>query len=310
MDLTLIAREGVFAAADAARVGLDKNALGRLVRDGCCLRLAVGWYAIAEEAPPDREQLHRLRSIAFGRQFRTRAALSHHSRLVLAGLPTYAAPFDTVHLTAWAPAAGGVSVSRPGVKIHRQVAGLHLPAADVAGRIDRHRPRAVPVAYAAVQAGLLAGPQAFLVAADAALRAEAATATELSRAVSVFAKHTGIAPVRSALSLVDPRHESPGESRTAFVLSALGFELEPQFEVVAEGRRYRADFRIRGTRVLVEFDGAVKYADGDRRVLFDEKRREDALRRDGWVVVRLVWVDLSDPDGLRRRVVAACALAA
>lgn len=57
--------------------------------------------------------------------------------------------------------------------------------------------------------------------------------------------------------------------------------------------------------MLVEFDGAVKYADGDRRVLFDEKRREDALRRAGWVVVRLVWTDLSDPDGLTRRVVAA-----
>ena len=59
--------------------------------------------------------------------------------------------------------------------------------------------------------------------------------------------------------------------------------------MATEGRTYRADFRIKGTRILVEFDGATKYAVGDRATLFEEKRREDALRRVGWVVVRLVW---------------------
>jgi hypothetical protein len=52
---------------------------------------------------------------------------------------------------------------------------------------------------------------------------------------------------------------------------------------LAGGRLFRADFRVVGTRVLVEFDGAVKYADGRRATLFEEKRREDALRREGWV---------------------------
>jgi very-short-patch-repair endonuclease len=91
---------------------------------------------------------------------------------------------------------------------------------------------------------------------------------------------------------------------------ALGFDLEPQRELVVEGRRFRADFRIKGTRVLLEFDGKEKYADGNQAVLFEEKRREDALRRAGWVVVRLVWSDLKDPALVRRRILTALATAA
>jgi very-short-patch-repair endonuclease len=79
---------------------------------------------------------------------------------------------------------------------------------------------------------------------------------------------------------------------------------------LAGGRLFRADFRVVGTRVLVEFDGAVKYADGRRATLFEEKRREDALRREGWVVVRLVWADLDDPERVRRLVLDAVARAA
>ena len=302
MDLRLIARDGVFSTADASRLGLDKNALKRLVRDGLCVRLTTGWYAVVADAPPAGAELHRLTCVALGRQLRTRAALSHHSCLVFVGLPTYAADLRTVHLTSLVPATGGVTVARRGVTIHRRVGGLRIPSPD---RLASHLPRAVPVAFAVVQAGLLAGAEAFLVPGDAALRAQTTTVAGLQRAVDVFATHTGIGPVRAALPLLDSRHESPGESRTAYLFAALGFELEPQFEVVAEGRAYRADFRIRGTRVLVEFDGAVKYA--DRNAVFEEKQREDALRRAGWVVVRLVWADLANPDRVASRVREALA---
>lgn len=166
----------------------------------------------------------------------------------------------------------------------------------------------VPVAWAVVQAGLVHGPESALVAADAALARGLVTTVELAQAVDRLAGHPGLAAVRVALPAADGRHESPGETRTAYLLRALGFEVHPQVELVAEGRRYRADFRIRGTRVLVEFDGAVKYA--DPRALFQEKQREDALRRAGWVVVRLVWADLADPAEIRRRVRRAIGQAA
>ncbi|GAB3883642.1 type IV toxin-antitoxin system AbiEi family antitoxin domain-containing protein [Terrabacter terrigena] len=303
MDLGLIARDGVFSTADATAVGLDRNALSRLVRDGLCVRLATGWYAIAGPEPPDREELHRLCSLAMGRALRDRAALSHHSSLVARGLPTFGADFGTVHLTSLVPARGGVSVVRSGVAVHRRVGRLRVPDPD---DVPEHLPRHVPTAWAAVQAGLLAGPEAFLVPADAALRAGSTTVGALQRAVQMFSGHTGVGPVRMAAHLLDARHESPGESRTAFVVSALGYRLEPQVEILADGRLFRADFRIAGTRVLVEFDGAVKYA--DRMALFEEKQREDALRRAGWVVARLVWADLDRPGLVARRIEAAVAL--
>jgi hypothetical protein len=53
----------------------------------------------------------------------------------------------------------------------------------------------------------------------------------------------------------------------------------------------------------------VKYREGDVTTLFDEKRREDALRRAGWVVVRLVWQDLRSADVVRQRIEAALRLA-
>jgi very-short-patch-repair endonuclease len=55
--------------------------------------------------------------------------------------------------------------------------------------------------------------------------------------------------------------------------------------------------QIKGTNVLVEFDGALKYAD-DPRALFREKRREDRLRRLGYVVIRVTWADLEAPGRL------------
>lgn len=319
MDLRLIARDGIFSTQDAERVGVDRHALTRLCREGAVVRLTRGWYALVTASAPEGAELHRLTALALGRQFRARAVISHHSLLLVRNLPTYRPDLATVHLTSAVPdrptvaAAGGaasrrpsVTVRRPGLVIHRAVGGLRLAAQ----RRGDGRPGAMPLAHAVVQAGLLSGPVGALVPADAALRAASVTPEGLARAVDDLSHHTGIGPVRVALARADARHESPGESRTAYVLRCLGFEVEPQLEVVAEGRRFRADFRVLGTRVLVEFDGAVKYADGRRATLFEEKRREDALRREGWVVVRLVWADLDDPERVRRLVLDALAQAA
>ena len=318
MDLPQIARSGVFSTADAARVGLDSNALRRLVREGRCLRLARGWFALHDGGTVSRDQLHVLTARALGRQYAARAAVSHHSRLLLAGLPTYAADLATVHLTSVVDPvradgeSGAVNrrnatVRRPGVVVHEPLSGLRsLQSSNgpASGRMWL-----MPVAVAVLQSGLLKGAEAFRVPADAAVRTGATTREELVEFSTLFRGHTGIGPVRAALPWVDGRHESPGETRTAYLLRLLGFELEPQVEIVVEGRLCRPDFRVRGTRVLVEFDGAVKYA-GAGQVLFAEKQREDALRRAGWVVVRIVWSDLSRPHVVLARMRAALATAA
>ena len=98
------------------------------------------------------------------------------------------------------------------------------------------------------------------------------------------------------------------------MLRGLGYAFTPQFEVVRSerpGRVFHADFRIEDSLVLVEFDGKVKYdplSNPDAaRANFDEKLREDELRRLGFVVVRLTRADLARPALVRARVEAALA---
>lgn len=303
MRLDLLGSGGVFSAADAATHGLDGHALRRLVRSGTCLRLTRGWYAVSTAVPSTPEGRHALTATALARAAAGRAVVSHHSALVLHDLPVHAVDLDTVHLTALCDPSGGrvpnPSARRRGLVVHRPVRGLVRPTPSPRSTAAPTT-ATVPLAWAVVQAGLVHGPEAALVPADAALARGVLDTGQLERAVHRLAGHPGLATVRAALRHVEGRHESPGETRTAYVLRSLGFELEPQVVLTAEGRTYRADFRIRGTRVLVEFDGALKYA--DPRALFEEKRREDALRREGWAFVRVVWADLADAQRLGRLV--------
>lgn len=290
MDLADLCRFGVFSASDARRAGLTSGQLAARVRDGVVHPLIRGWYCV--ERPETPTERHRLMTVAAYRRFGGRAVASHHSALVLHGVPTHRVDLSTVHLTR---TIEGSSRRRPGVTIHPRLAGV------VAG--DR-----VPLPLSIVQAGLVADPLTALVAADFSLSSGLVTPEQLASAVARLSNHQSIGLVRAILREADARIESVGETILGHRMRRLGWTIEPQFEVLTDaGRRY-ADFRILGTRVLVEFDGQLKYA--DRRALFNEKRREDALRRAGWVVVRFVWSELDDIELIRRRVAAAVRAAA
>jgi hypothetical protein len=141
--------------------------------------------------------------------------------------------------------------------------------------------------------------EAGVVAADAALHQGMVSLEELRDARDRLAAGLrGRALLRRALASLDPAAESPGESRTRLVLSALDLPVTSQAVVRDRGGRFvaRVDFLVAG-RVVVEFDGAVKYSGAEgREALVAEKRREDELRALGYEVVRLVWADLSRPD--------------
>ena len=91
-----------------------------------------------------------------------------------------------------------------------------------------------------------------------------------------------------------------------------------QLEVRAAGGRLVGwvDFGWERQRVVGEFDGQVEYgrllrpgqSPGD--VVFEEKRREDELRDEGWGVVRWTWGDLDVPARVGDRVGRALARAA
>ena len=159
------------------------------------------------------------------------------------------------------------------------------------------------LAIAVVQTALIGPPLSALYAADAALRARLFQPAHLDGALTRLTRHRGMAPARAVLVHADRRHESPGETRTAAILRALGYRATPQVELRRDGKSYWVDFLLEGSPVVIEFDGRVKYV--DPAALWAEKRREDELRSWGYVVVRLTWGMLDDPERGRDRIESA-----
>ncbi len=138
------------------------------------------------------------------------------------------------------------------------------------------------------------------------------TIDALTTAGDLVASWPGSSRVRSMLAFVDGRSESVGETRCRIELVTHGIPLVPQVPIRdRDGNVFaRVDFVIEGYKVVVEFDGRVKYAEGDKQVLWDEKRREDRLRALGYLVVRITWADLEHPGAAVAKVRRAMAQAA
>jgi very-short-patch-repair endonuclease len=286
MDVVDISRRGVFSSGAArALLGLDSNALASMVRDGRCTRLVRGWYAPGRVV--EAEPLHRLRAEALIQHFDGRAVASHHSAVLLMGLPLVHARLDTVRLCR---ARGR---QRRSTRTFVMGPALGIPVT-----------RTVPPAVAVVQSGLVNSPLTALAAADEALRRDLVTPTGLDDAVRLLSGSSGMPAVRQLLRHADARHESPGETLLAHVLRGLGLPATPQVQVRDDDRTWRVDFMLDDEPVIIEFDGLVKYEDGPRS-LVEEKRREDRLRELGYEVVRVVWADLRHPDRIRQAVEAA-----
>jgi hypothetical protein len=109
----------------------------------------------------------------------------------------------------------------------------------------------------------------------------------------------------------DGRSESVGESRSRVVLNEIGLAPSTlQLEIRRPDGAFvgRTDFAWEDQRVVGEFDGRIKYgrllrpAQDPGDAVFEEKRREDAVREEGWEVVRWTWSDLTVPDRIGERV--------
>ncbi len=157
-------------------------------------------------------------------------------------------------------------------------------------------------------AGIVPG----VVAMDAALHAGMVTCAAVEESLDQLRGSHRLNRARRMIDLADSARESAGESRLGIILQQAGFEVESQFALHRfwSGRRAFADFRINGTRVLIEFDGLTKYrGDEGAEALAQEKAREDELRSQGWVFVRVVWSDLAHPQDIIGRVRRALEMA-
>ena len=197
-----------------------------------------------------------------------------------------------------------LSRRRPGLSIHT----AYGPSA---GCLIGRTPSVTP-ALAILGAAMACGIETGVVAADAALAAGKTTPQDLQTWLDRLSRHRDVAHARQVVRLADGRSESVGESRARLLLGAVGFRPTPQVEICdLHGRLVgRVDFLLERERIIVEFDGLMKYADAHgREALASEKSREDRLRALGYEFVRLTWADLSRPAMVERQMRLALARA-
>lgn len=271
-------------------LGADDRRIRQSVLAGEIVRLGRGVFADGEswrQASP--EEQHQLSSLALLMTIPSSAtALSHDSAAVWHELPLLGTESRRVHLTARGSVptrsrAGYTRHEVPDELIRRYV----LPSRAAAqNRIWMTTP-AASVTLIARDIGLLPG----LIAADAAVHRELLTLDDLTAAASCLGRSSP--SLRTVLSCTTAGSESPGESATKWLLHQLGVAYIQQERFVdSDGFLIaRVDFLLPELGVILEFDGVKKY--GNATDLVKEKHREDELRGLGYVVVRLVWSELS-----------------
>ena len=285
---------------EAVTGGWSDDELGRLVRAGELARLRRGAY-VDSILPADKGAVHRLLVRATMAGLRRPAVVSHQSAAVLHGLPLWDVPLDRVHVTRRPRAWNDTSAV-----LCCHVARLRDDEVMVVDGIEVTDP-----VRTALDLARSLPHEAAVVAIDAALHIGALSHEVLRRRLFDIAGTPGSRSAARAVSAADGRSESVGESRSRVILHR--WKLPPsalQFEIRSAGgiSLGRSDFAWEDWRLLGEFDGRIKYGRllrpgqeaGD--VVFEEKRREDAIREEDWGMVRWTWSDLNRPDRLAARV--------
>jgi hypothetical protein len=291
---TLERHAGTLTTTDLKALALNTESTRRLLRSGALVSAGRAAFIDGErERAADANGRHVLRAIAIARTWPRDVLVSHTSAALMHELPLTKRP-ERVHgcrrLT-------GQHRRREHFTIHT---GYPDATHTTMYGVDVIEPRFVIMGVAQLH-----GLDEAVVVGDAALRRKLVTRSSLLEAADRQQHHPVHATFVRAVDLMDARAESAGESRCRLVLDGLGYVAIPQVVVRdAFGAVLgRVDFLIEGTRVIIEFDGMVKYTSPE--TLVNEKRRELQLQRAGYLVVRLVWADLAQPARVRSLVEAA-----
>jgi very-short-patch-repair endonuclease len=297
----LLAHAGVLTTAEAARLGITTNGLRALVRQGRLRRAVRGSYVgTSFESALDDDGRHLLLVRAILRAHPGEVAASHQSAAAAYGLPVLAADLRRAH----------VAHRRSTKETKRHVTHtVHRRQGDGAVRVERGL-HVVSPELAVLGTAVLSGPESGIMVTDAALRSRLTTKQALADQLELMRHTPGLASARLVVRRASPTAESGGESLSRLVLEDLGHRVVPQHRIVRSDGAFvaRVDFWLPELGVVVEFDGMVKYAGADGpAALAAEKRREDAIRRLGYGVARLVWADLFSPARVRAIVADAAA---
>ncbi|MDQ1124665.1 hypothetical protein [Microbacterium trichothecenolyticum] len=267
-------------------------------RDEALLRVRAGVYTVRtawEELPPWGRYLVRVHAFASARPD---AVFSHESAASLLGLPVFGHP-RAIHIF---DGRRSRSVTYGDVTVHTSAdtratcsfAGIRMTAVeDVVIDLARALPPALGVAVA-----------------DAAVRSFGLDHRMLLDRAAAQQNTFGVRRAQWVLSRATPLAESPGESISRAVIEWCGFPTPSlQTEHRIDGRVYRSDFCWPERRVIGEIDGWMKYSGTDAAAAAEavraEKRREDALRRQGWRIARWDYAGALGVNELRRALLLA-----
>lgn len=296
---------GVFLRAEALALGINDNDLRQSLRAGVLTRVRHGCYTFTDLwRDLDPSGRHLVLARAAMRRL-SGVALSHVSAALAHGLDVWDIDLSRAHVTRLDAGAGRLD----GDVVHHEAFTDDSDLVTVLGL-----PAVTPV-RAALETAVLGGTERGLVTASSGLRLGLFGPDDLMRQQRHMSQWPHARPLHIVTRLADGRHESAGEVRCEYLFFRAGLPRPvPQLEIFDERGRLlaRVDFAWPQHRLVVEFDGRAKYerflrpGESLTDVVLREKRREDALREAGWIVVRLTWADLSSPwatvERLRRHV--------
>ena len=277
---------------------LPRGVLDAEVRSGHLVRVRRGASTPRAELPQGddpaaRHHLALARIAAVAAQLGPAPVVSHQSAALVWGLPVWKLP-ATVHLLHSVRRSGR---SATDITWHHVSRGEH-PSVTCSGL------RVTSLEETVVACLTTAAPLDAVVVADAAL-ARGVDRNEVERLLTTRASRRGVARGREVLHLATTGSQSPWESACRVVLQAVGLPApETQIRVDTDLGRFYADMGWREWRLLVEFDGAVKYSGTGRAAtaaLVAEKRRQHAVEDVGWRMLRTTAADLGPTLPLVRR---------
>jgi len=296
----------------ALECGYRDTEITRLLREKEWIRIRRGVYAMRSHVESlDDAGRHVLTVRAVVSSLGGLTVVTHFSALAVMGVPLWGVDLSEVH------------VHREPDRTGRTDAGVvhHVGALDPAEVIEVDGLLVSIPERSVVDASRILSFEAGVVISDGAKRR---FAFDDDRASSILESQRDWAGSRTAsrvLSFADGDSESVGESRSRVLLARIGIPkpvLQKLFHRADGTVLARTDFYIEEYRTVGEFDGRQKYGRAlyERTgcldqvdlgtLLWEEKRREDALRDDGNEMVRWVWSELDGKDHtVRGRFLAA-----
>ncbi len=281
--------------------GYGDDEVRRMVRAGSLRPIRRGAY-VEGPLPDTPEVRHALLVRVAVEGLSPDVVVSHVSAAVLHGLRVWGIALDRVHVTRDRSRTG----ARRGSRVHVHSAPLDpdeivlvegVPTTSVA-RTVADIARTVPFEQA-------------VVVADAALYGGLTSRTDLAAALERRPRWPGLPAARRALGFAAFGSMSVGESRSRVAIARAG--LPPpvlQWEVRRPDGLLvgEVDFGWPAHRTIGEFDGRIKYGklvlpgEDAADVLYREKLREDALRREALAVVRWGWPDITNFAPIAKRI--------